>query len=198
MSQYKPISEWVAEGKRPVELLGYSTRFGTIITKFVTDKDGEKAVFLDTKTGRLHETFLGITVAPPERVSDEVLLGKFQSAVASEWMADCQSGDNEFSEETNKLRTQLLERMKSKRPTLGEVAREVTSAEIEWSYHEDDGNPPRDFWHVRICWRGMCTEWTKCGEQEQRTLPESVKIAAAAELRENLGETLLSMFPEDV
>lgn len=59
--------------------------------------------------------------------------------------------------------------------------------QIEHSYHEDNLNPPRDFWHVRaIC--SQCeaspTGWFPYGEQEARKQPAGVKARAEARAAE--------------
>lgn len=63
---------------------------------------------------------------------------------------------------------------------------EVSAAEIEWSYRDDDHRYPREFWHARINWRGFTSDWDCYGEQEQRELPSDVKEQAETELREGL------------
>lgn len=66
------------------------------------------------------------------------------------------------------------------------IERLISNAEVEWSYHEDNHRYPRDFWHVRVNWLGMSTDWVEYGEQEQRQLPEDVRLAAETEQRDHL------------
>lgn len=54
----------------------------------------------------------------------------------------------------------------------------TATATVEWSYHEDDNRYPRDFWHARVRWCDMVTEWTAYGKQEQRELPKDVEQKA--------------------
>lgn len=68
----------------------------------------------------------------------------------------------------------------------------VGRAEIEWSFHEDNHRYPRDFWHARIDFCGFSTSWEQYGKQEDRNLPDDVKAAAEAELRDNLRGMLRS------
>lgn len=70
----------------------------------------------------------------------------------------------------------------------------VADAEIEWSYHEDNHRYPRDFWHARITYGPLKTSWCSYGEQEERKLPESVKISAEMELRDEI-RRLAESFP---
>lgn len=54
----------------------------------------------------------------------------------------------------------------------------MQSAEVEWSYHEDDHRYPRDFWHIRVKLFDLSDDWVSYGEQEERDLPEDIRIAA--------------------
>lgn len=69
----------------------------------------------------------------------------------------------------------------------------VQKAEVEWSYHEDDAYPPRDFWHAR-CVLGDAT-WTAYGKQEEFKLPQEVQLAAEHELRGDLRRILSTLEP---
>lgn len=70
----------------------------------------------------------------------------------------------------------------------------VERAEVEWSYHEDNHRYPRDFWHARISFLGYQDSWKPYGEQEQRELPESVKLEAETNLRDELRAALHDSF----
>lgn len=71
-----------------------------------------------------------------------------------------------------------------------QISAAVESAEIEWSYREDDHRYPRDFWHARISFAGLSTSWCAYGEQEVRDLPTATKEEAEAELRAELRTAL--------
>ncbi|KFB11068.1 hypothetical protein [Nitratireductor basaltis] len=99
MSQFKPISEWIAEGVNPV---GYVDDCGRAVTRVVLADGGNYA-----SVGATTMSSLSHPVAPPaqKRLSDEALLVKYRTACSLH--------------ESREVRTQILARMKG--PTRGEV-----------------------------------------------------------------------------
>lgn len=78
--------------------------------------------------------------------------------------------------------------------TIAMLEREVATAEVEWSYHDDGHRYPREFWHARLTWRDFSSDWTIYGDQEQSILPDAIKHDAETELREQLRSALKCVF----
>lgn len=116
MSQFKPISEWIAEGVNPAAE-GYKDETGLVLIGIDFTKPTPEAT-LTCQGGKLY-TGLDHPVAPPaqKRLSDEELLVKYRTAYSLH--------------ESREIRTQILQRMKG--PTRGEVARKLADLHVEYS-----------------------------------------------------------------
>jgi hypothetical protein len=126
MSQYKPISEWIAEGVNPV---GYVDDCGRAVTRVVLADDGNYA-----NLGSTSMLSLARPVAPPaqKRVSDEELLEQFEGTLHLGRCAVSLEAINETRKERAALRSQILQRMKG--PTRGEVEKKLYGLVKAYAY----------------------------------------------------------------
>ncbi|WP_336057339.1 hypothetical protein [Nitratireductor sp. CH_MIT9313-5] len=113
MSQFKPISEWIAEGVNPV---GYVDKGGALLVH-VSISSATYDATMQLQDGSYEDGFaLSHPVAPParKRVSDEELLSRYVC-----FTGETNGSPAEAEERREYYRTQILQRMKG--PTRGEV-----------------------------------------------------------------------------
>lgn len=119
--KYKSIREWIAEGVKLSDLLGYVDENGNSISQITVTREGMRVTLC--RGGFVKIVRDGHLVAPPapKRLSDEDLLDEYDS-----------SRFCNVASEVGRLRSQILDRMKAKGPTRGEVEKRFSS--VFWSY----------------------------------------------------------------
>ncbi len=116
MTEYKSIREWIAAGKPLSELLGYVDRNGLAVSEISVNASGTSVVIAHADEMRVVGDMHPVALPKPKRLSDEELLFRYVC-----FTGEPNGSPAEQADRREEIRHQILDRMKAKGPTRGEV-----------------------------------------------------------------------------
>ena len=131
--EYKSIREWIAEGVKLSDLLGYVDENGNSISQILVTKEGMRVTLCRDGSIKIVRDGHPVATPKPKRLSDEELLRDLLNAARKVGMNE--AAGIRISQDTDRqytLRDAVLDRMKAKGPTRGEVEKRFSS--VFWSY----------------------------------------------------------------